>query len=176
VKRLAALVAVVVVGLVPAAAVAADSGDAVTQPTRVLGTAYQPDEVGPTLVVENVQLNNASAMSCAIGATSSPTEVVAAVQEGQSTAGDGAQAPSFVVPAGWYYKCSQTAGTTSLLHTTEYHLAGLDGLAAASGGGAAADDGEVAQEVHDAQYALWFLVGAVVALPGLLFLNRQVIA
>jgi hypothetical protein len=101
---------------------------AVSHPTRVTGTAYQPNTERPTAV--NVQIISQAGDApgtgeAMIGVTDTPSAVVDIVTVTQVDGGNTIQTLHFFVPAGWYYEIAVDAEATiveSSTATTEWAM------------------------------------------------------
>lgn len=97
-----------------------------TQPSRTLNTAYQPNTARPTLVLATMTTLPMAAvlMWMYVGSTSNPVSSGVVVGE-FSYGGSGnftPQALTFIVPPGWYYECSLQSGMGVPFATTEWAL------------------------------------------------------
>ena len=80
------------------------------KPSRTLGTSYQPNAGGATLVSAIVTPGTSDMMYVYIGPTSSPTTLVARADGNGSSAQ--ALTLTFLVPPAWYYHITDSGGGT----------------------------------------------------------------
>jgi hypothetical protein len=93
---------------------------ATTQPTRTLGSVYQPNTARATFVTAVGQSNNVSQnLGAFIGPTNSPSTQVGFLNFANSSQ---SQTLSFVVPPAWYYQISGVTSSPSLNKVTEQTL------------------------------------------------------
>lgn len=104
--------------------------------SRVVGTVYQNTTGYPILVTSSFTTNATSdAFYATIGPTSTPTLQVASVHAFASCSGCENGVPSFIVPAGYYYKVTHVSGTPGVIQWIETQLQGTSGTTAQAIGG-----------------------------------------
>ena len=92
-----------------------------TEPTRTKDTIYQNGS-GVRFVTISVSLpDNANAMVI-VGTSSPPGTVLQEILNQTGDAGPSIFAVSFIVPPSYYYRCSEIAGTITIVEWLEYAL------------------------------------------------------
>lgn len=105
--------------IVPSRALATPT-TVMSNPTRVLGTAYQPNAARPTLVVVDFVLPTAAEALVKMDAANPPTTIIADLLNNPT--GQVNMAFTFLVPPGFFYKFQTGGGAPTILNTFEFAL------------------------------------------------------